>query len=60
MPNGSLIINPIVGIGSGIEDIELATINRQPSDIYDLQGRKITTPQAGRVYIQDGKKIIWR
>ena len=60
MPNGSLIINPIVGIGSGIEDIELATINCQPSDIYDLQGRKITTPQAGRVYIQDGKKIIWR
>ena len=58
MPNGSLIINPIVGIGSGIEDIELATINCQPSDIYDLQGRKITTPQAGRVYIQDGKKIL--
>ena len=60
MPNGSVNINPIVGIGSGIEDIELATINRQRSTIYDLQGRQVTTPQAGRVYIQNGKKIIWR
>ena len=60
MPNGSVNINPIVGFGSGIEDIELATINRQRSTIYDLQGRQVTTPQAGRVYIQNGKKIIWR
>ena len=60
MPNGAVNINPIVGIGSGIEDIELATINRQRSTIYDLQGRQVTTPQAGRVYIQNGKKIIWR
>ena len=60
MPNGSVNINPIVGFGSGIEDVELATINRQRSTIYDLQGRQVTTPQAGRVYIQNGKKIIWR
>lgn len=60
MPNGAVNINPIVGFGSGIEDIELSSVNAQRSTIYDLQGRQITTPQAGRVYIQNGKKIIWR
>ena len=54
----ALNIEPILGISSGIENIEnniLAT-----KDIYDLMGNKVTTPKAGRIYIQNGKKIVWR
>lgn len=58
MPNGNININPIVGFGSGIEDVLASDVKHQTSDIYDLQGRQITTPQAGRVYIQNGKKFL--
>ena len=54
----ALNIEPVLGISSGIKTIEnniLAT-----KDIYDLMGNKVTTPKAGRIYIQNGKKIIWR
>ena len=54
----ALNIEPILVISSGIENIEnniLAT-----KDIYDLMGNKVTTPKAGRIYIQNGKKIVWR
>ena len=54
----ALNIEPILGISSGIENIEnniLAT-----KDIYDLMGNKVTMPKAGRIYIQNGKKIVWK
>ena len=54
----ALNIEPIIGMSTGIKNIEnniLAT-----KDIYDLMGNKVTNPQAGRIYIQNGKKIIWR
>lgn len=28
-------------------------------DIYDLQGRRITNPQRGQIYIIDGRKRMW-
>ena len=60
MPNGTLNINPIIGDASGIDNVELSTVNSQQSTVYDLMGNKVTTPQAGRIYIQNGRKIVWR
>ena len=60
MPNGDIAIEPIVGVGSGIETILSSDIRHQTSDIYDLLGNKIATPQKGRIYIQNGKKITWQ
>jgi len=58
MPNSSIAIMPLIGNASGIE--ELSTVNSQLSTLYDLLGNKVQTPQAGRIYVQNGKKIIWR
>ena len=60
MPNGNIAIEPIVSVGSGIETILSSDIRHQTSDIYDLLGNKIATPQKGRIYIQNGKKITWQ
>ena len=60
MPNGDIAIEPIVGVGSGIETILSSDIRHQTSDIYDLLGNKVATPQKGRIYIQNGKKITWQ
>ena len=60
MPNGNIAIEPIVGVGSGIKTILSSDIRHQTSDIYDLLGNKIATPQKGRIYIQNGKKITWQ
>ena len=39
--------------------IEEITGNRvQSTDVYDLQGRKVTAPAKGGIYIKDGKKFI--
>ena len=60
MPNGSIAINPIIGEASGINTIQTSDTKHQTSDIYDLMGNKVKTPQAGRIYIQNGKKTVWR
>ena len=54
----ALNIEPVLGISSGIKTIENTILATK--DIYDLMGNKVTTPQAGRIYIQNGKKIVWR
>lgn len=37
---------------------ELSTINHKPSTtVYDLQGRRISTPAPGQIYIQSGRKF---
>ena len=54
----ALNIEPILATSSGIKNIEnniLAT-----KDLYDLMGNKVTMPKAGRIYIQNGKKIVWK
>ena len=45
---------------TGINTINTSPDNINPSPLYDLTGRKITTPQAGRIYIQNGKKVIMK
>ena len=60
MPTSALTINPLLEDATGIEIIQHSTLHTQHSTIYDLQGRKVTTPQAGRIYIRNGKKITWQ
>lgn len=49
-----------------VEDVGIfmATKCENPSydaeSLYDLQGRKITTPQKGGLYIKNGKKFVYR
>ena len=40
---------------AGITTVRMDVTN---GDIYDLMGRKVTTPQKGNIYIQNGKKFI--
>jgi hypothetical protein len=28
------------------------------SDIYDLQGRRVTSPEPGHIYVMDGRKVL--
>ena len=42
---------------TGIEDIEDVD-NVESGDIYDLQGRKVTKPVKGGIYIKNGVKVI--
>ena len=60
MPSGATAIQPILGSADGIDEIEYATpaLSKDEEAVYDLQGREVTTPQAGRIYIQNGKKIM--
>ena len=45
--------------GSGIESIDLSDSRSADDAIYDLQGIRVTRPQAGNVYIRNGKKFIY-
>ncbi len=60
MPTSALTINPLLEDATGIETIQHSTLHTPHSTIYDLQGRKVTTPQAGRIYLRNGKKITWQ
>ena len=58
MPNGNIAIEPIVGVGSGIEEIANSQQPKANGQLYDLLGNKVQTAQTGRIYIQNGKKIV--
>lgn len=60
MTSSALAIEPIVGMATGIESVENEELGMPESIIYDLMGNRVTTPRAGRIYIQNGKKIRWR
>ena len=60
MTSSALTIEPILGDASGIQTIESSVSTIDHLDIYDLLGNKVKTPQRGRIYIQNGKKIIWQ
>lgn len=42
-----------------IESIPTVGTDETPENVYDLQGRKVVTPQRG-IYIRNGKKVIVR
>ena len=58
MPNGNIAIEPIIGVGSGIEEIANSQQLKANGQLYDLLGNKVETPQSGRIYIRNGKKTI--
>jgi hypothetical protein len=60
MTSSKLNIEPILGEATGIKTVDHSTLTTQPSAIYDLKGNRVTTPKAGNIYIQNGKKISWR
>ena len=60
MTSSALTIEPVLGMSTGIQTVQPSAVSRQPSPIYDLMGNKVKTPKAGRIYIQNGKKISWR
>ena len=60
MTSSALTIEPILGDAAGIQTIESSASTTDPSDIYDLLGNKVKTPQPGRIYIQNGKKLLWQ
>ena len=58
MTSSKLTIEPIIGMSSAITEIQDSAIKNDAT--YDLLGNKVKTPQAGKIYIQNGKKIIWQ
>ena len=58
MPNGNIAIEPIVGVGSGIEEIANSQQLKANGQLYDLLGNKVQTAHTGRIYIQNGKKVV--
>ena len=60
MTSSPLKIEPLFEEVTGIQTIENSESSIDNAAIYDLLGNKITTPQTGRIYIQNGKKITWQ
>ena len=60
MTTSELTIEPILGDAAGIQTIESSASTTDHSNIYDLLGNKVKTPQTGRIYIQNGKKLLWQ
>ena len=55
--NAMWLVTIIEKVNTAIEDV-LMENNGVEDEIYDLQGRKVTTPKRG-VYIKNGKKVIY-
>lgn len=45
---------------SGISEIAVDTQRPVIDEIYDINGRRVTNPRAGQVYIRGNRKIIWQ
>ena len=60
MTSNALTIEPILGEKTGIKTIDNMASSTENAPIYDLMGNKVKTPQAGKIYIQNRKKITWR
>ena len=60
MPSSSTVITPIISNASGIEEVANSQRPTANSQLYDLLGNKVTATQKGRIYIQNGKKIVIR
>ena len=60
MPNSTLDISPILDVDTGIENVERPVLASQSTVLYDLMGNMVKTPLAGKIYIKNGKKVMWR
>lgn len=43
-----------------IESVEADPTAEADDTLYDLEGRRVTQPTAGHIYIRGGKKIVWK
>lgn len=43
---------------AGVAGVPAAS--EEDSTIYDILGRRVTAPEAGHIYIRDGRKILWK
>lgn len=43
---------------TGIENIQTSNLKPQNSDLFDLQGRRISQPQQKGIYVKDGRKTV--
>ena len=48
----------IIGVDTGIENLEVTVGNSNPQAIYDLSGRRVEDYTKNGIYIVNGKKII--
>ena len=55
----SIAIEAILGDASGIHELANNPRSTSQGPYFDLLGNKVTTPQRGRIYILNGKKILW-
>ena len=58
MTSSALNIEPILGTSTGIKDIANSQQPIANGQFYDLMGNKVNTLKAGRIYIQNGKKVF--
>ena len=62
MPKGASLVQALSmqfgGETTGIEGIS-ETQKKADTSLYDLMGRRVTTPQKGQIYIRGGKKVIY-
>ena len=56
----SIAIEAILGDVTGIHEVVNSLPSTANNQYYDLMGNKVTTPQPGKIYICNGKKILWR
>ena len=59
MTSSALNIEPIVSTSTAIKDIANSHQQTANGQFYDLMGRKVETPQAGKIYIKNGKKVVF-
>jgi hypothetical protein len=50
--------NAVTVLNSGVQLIENDKVS--PETIYDLKGRRVTTPRSGQIYIINGVKIRYQ
>ena len=58
MTSSALNIEPILGTSTGIKDIANSQQPTTNGQFYDLMGNKVNTLKAGRIYIQNGRKVV--
>lgn len=57
---GHFLALPPDGHFTGIDEIKTDDGTPAGGKIYDLLGRRVTSPQRGHIYIKDGKKYIYQ
>ena len=45
---------------TGIDEVPQAPHADREATVYDLMGRKVLSPQKGRIYVVNGKKVMWK